>query len=265
MPTQRRVRAQQPEEQEPTPRVRVVSRTTAGRTVPTVNRRRQAQQALQQKRVQTIRPAVHEEDEKKPMPLLFRILSWLGMILLCFVIGYVGMSWLMDFFNKKLLLKPENRIENQEDLSEYEESEHERTVRAALDDAGNIQQVSLNLYHVNNDTIAETRQNFVKRTTEDNIRDAVEGIITMSGLKNVKLLHVFRNGETAFLDMSGQFASALNSIGQRKSLLLLTAIVRTMEENFSPLSQVRFLIDSKPPKSGGSVDLYTVWKMPKKS
>ena len=199
------------------------------------------------------------------MPLLFRILSWLGMILLCFVIGYLGMSWLMDFFNKKLLLKPENRIENQEDLSEYEESERTQAAQAALDDAGNIQQVSLNLYHVNNDTIAGARQNFIKRTTEDNIRDAIEEIMTMSGVKNIKLLHVFRNGDTAFLDMPGQFASALNSLGQRKSLLLLTAIVRTMEENFSPLSQVRFLIDSKPPKSGGTVDLSTIWKMPKKS
>ena len=126
----------------------------------------------------------------------------------------------------------------------------------------------MNLYHVKNDTIGETRQNFIVRTQEDNISDAINAIISLSGLQNagkIKLLHVFRISDTAFLDMSGQFASSLESAGQRKSLLLLTGIVRTLQENFSPISQIRFLIDSKPPKSGGVVDLSVPWKMPKKS
>ena len=103
---------------------------------------------------------------------------------------------------------------------------------------------------------------------EDNISDAINSILILSGIPGadrIKLLHVFRISDTAFLDMSGQFVSALESIGQRKRLLLLTGIVRTLQENFSPLLQVRFLIDSKPPKSGGVVDLSVPWKMPNKS
>jgi|GEM_PF-1141495 len=248
-------------------------RNDSGRPVP--NRRRQAQLAMAEaearKRHQQMKkpkPSRYDDDDKKPTPLLLRILSILGVILLCFVLGYLGTSWVVDFLNKKLLLKPENRIENQEDLSNFEEAERRQAARNAIMSGGNVQQISLNLYHVKDSTIAETRKNFLALTREDNIRDAVNEIIELSGVPNadkIKLLHVFRNDETAFLDMPGQFASALNAMGKQKSLLLITGIVRTMQENFSPVSQVRFLIDSKTPGREGIVDLSSVWKLPKKS
>ena len=227
-------------------------------------RRRQAAQAQARRPAARVRTRPEAED-KRPAPLLLRILSWLGIILLCFVLGYLGTSWFMDFLNKKLLLKPENRIENQEDFTEFQETESERTSRERMSSGADVQQVSLNLYHVQGDTIAETRKNFVSRTKEDNIREAVEEILALSGAPRIKLLHVFRNDETAFLDMPGQFASAISNMGKRKSLLLLTGLVRTLQENFSPITQIRFLIDSKTPKSGGEVNLAAPWKMPKKS
>lgn len=260
MPTVRRIRSIEPDK----PR----EKETVKAPVP---RRRQAAQAQLQAQKQQARrqarPRPRDDDEKTSAPLLLKLLSWLGIILLCFVIGYLGTSWFMDFLNKKLLLKPENRIENQEDLTDYQEAESDKEAQRLLNSGGNIQQISLNLYHVKNDTIAETRRSFISRTREDNIRDAVEEIMTLSGVPNagkIKLLHVFRNNDTAFLDMSGQFASSVESMGKRKSLLLLTGLVRTLQENFSPLSQIRFLIDSKAPKSGGDVNLAAPWKMPKK-
>lgn len=250
MPTVRRVsvRSTQPEEKEQ-PKAPL--------------RRRQAAQAARRP-AQRVRPRP-EADDKRPAPLLLRVLSWLGIILLCFVLGYLGTSWFMDFLNKKLLLKPENRIETQEDLTEFQEAENERTTQERMSSGMDVQQVSLSLYHVDGDTLTEVRKNFVSRTKEDNIREAVEEILSLSGAPKMKLLHVFRNDETAFLDMPGQFASAISEMGKRKSLLLLTGLVRTLQENFSPITQIRFLIDSKPPKSGGEVNLAAPWKMPKKS
>ncbi len=127
----------------------------------------------------------------------------------------------------------------------------------------------IKIYHVEDDTISdsEIQKNFISRTPEDNIRYAVTELLSLSEVPNsdkIKLLHVFRNNDTAFLDMSGQFVSALDSMGQRKSQLLLTGIVRTLQENFSPIEQVKFLIDSMPPKSGGTVELGRAWKMPKR-
>ncbi len=228
----------------------------------------QAQQRLQRRQIQRQRPIPENYEEDKPTPLLFRILVMIGVLLLCFVLGYVGTSWLMNFLNRKLLLKPDNRIENQEDLNNYNEAQQEKITQQRLNSSEGIQQISLSIYHVQNDNITETRKSFLARTPEENIRDAVNEIISLSGISganNIKLLHVFRNSDTVFLDMSGQFASALEKAGQRKSLLLLTSIVRTLQDNFSPISQVRFLIDSKAPKSGGVVDLSSVWKLPKRS
>ena len=239
---------------------------------PVRRRRQQVQQELaaqrrqaQHQKTQTSTP---DYDENKPTPLMLRVLLWLGIILLCFVLGYLGTSLAVDFLNRKLFLKPENRIENQEDLSHFNEAENERNARNSLNSASDVQQVMLILCHVKDDSLVETRRNFILRPQEDIIRDAVHEILAMSGVPNagkIRLLHVFRNDDTAFLDMPGQFSSALSSMGKQKSLLLITGIVRTMQENFSPISQVRFLIDSKTPQSGGTVDLSSVWKLPKKS
>ena len=258
MPTVRKAQAPQSDEK---PQPRTVS-----------PRRRQAAQPTQPQAHHHRRPPVRTRSrtaaqEKESAPLLLKLLSWLGIVLLCFVIGYIGTSWFMDFLNKKLLLKPENRIENQEDLSDFQEAETDKENARLLSTGGDIPQVSLNLYHVRNDTIAETRKNFISRTKEDNIREAVEEILALSEVPNagrIKLLHVFRSDDTAFLDMPGQFASSIEAMGKRKSLLLLTGLVRTLQENFSPVTQIRFLIDSKAPKSGGDVNLAAPWKMPKK-
>ncbi|MBR1671431.1 MAG: GerMN domain-containing protein [Fretibacterium sp.] len=212
------------------------------------------------------RPRRERQEQKRGTPLLLKCFSWLGVILLCFVLGYLGTNILMEGLNKKLLLKPENRVEGQADLNALEEAERSRA--AAPESGENVQQVGLMLYYVKGDTVVEEKRNFVARTKEDNIKDALNAVLSLSGvpgLEQVKLLHVFRNAETAFLDLSSPFVSALSSLGQRKSLLLLTGIVRTMQDNFSPVTQVRFLIDSKTPASGGVVDLTVPWKMPSRS
>ena len=205
---------------------------------------------------------------RKDTPLMLRVLSWLGVILLCFVAGYLGTSWVMDALNEKLLLKPENRVENQSDLAKLNAAvERDREEAAAR--SGNVQQISLKLYSVKDGRIAEpVRKSFVSRLKEDNMAEAVKSVLALSGVPGadkISVLHVFRSAETAYLDLSSAFVSALASMGQRESLLLLTAIVRTMEENFQPVVQVRFLIDSKSPSPGGPVDLTVVWKMPSRS
>lgn len=199
-------------------------------------------------------------------PLLLRVLSLFGVLLLCFVAGYLGISWMMDTLNTKMLLKPENRVENQQDLEKLNATVAERARASAPGD--NVQQISLNLYYTRDNKVESARQNFVARTQEDNIANALKAILTLSSVpdaEKVSVLHVFRSADTVFLDLASPFVSSLASMGQRQSLLLLTGIVRTMQENFSPIQQVRFLIDSRPPSPGGPVDLTVLWKMPSRS
>ncbi|MCR4819337.1 MAG: GerMN domain-containing protein [Fretibacterium sp.] len=206
------------------------------------------------------------QEQRRGTPLLLKCFSWLGGILLCFVLGYLGTNILMDSLNQKLLLKPENLVKNQEDLKAMEEAERSRSASPA--NGENIQQVGLLLYYVKGDTVVEEKRNFVARTKEDNITDALNAVFSLSNvpdMDSIRLLHVFRNAEMVFLDFSSGFVSALSSMGQRKSLLLLTGIVRTLQDNFSPITQVRFLINSQNPVAGGVVDLSVPWKMPSRS
>ena len=199
----------------------------------------------------------YKEPRRKRAPFLLRLFSWLGVILLCFVAGYLGTSLFLDWPS---LLKPENRIENQEDLKNLEEAEKSKPIRSP---DGNIQQISLNLYYIKDGAANVMRQNFVSRTQEDNIRDALDAILTMSGISGTKgpmtLLHLFRSADTIFLDFPSAFASKVSAMEEVQRRILFTCIVRTMEENFPPINKIRFLIDSTTVPSG---DLSVPWYIP---
>ena len=135
------------------------------------------------------RPRQRGQDSRSPgrerPPFLLRFFSWIGIILLCFVAGYLGTSWMVRSLNTRSLLKPENRVENGEDLKALTESEKEKEkekAKAALSGVrGDIQQVSLRLYFLKNGGLAEDVRPFLARPQEDNIRDAVQTLLTMSG------------------------------------------------------------------------------------
>lgn len=203
--------------------------------------------------------------ERERAPLLLRLLSWLGIILLCFVAGYLGTSWMMRSLNTRSLLKPESRVENREDLKTLTESEK---ARAALSGAkGDIQQISLKLYYLRDGGLAEVSRPFVSGPQEDNIGDAVHALLSLSGVdgaeSGVRVLHVFRSADTVFLDFSSGFASALSKLGQRNSQFLVTGIVRTMQDNFPPIVKVRFLIDGAVSSGGAPIDLTVPWQLPR--
>lgn len=215
--------------------------------------RRNPYEEMEQSRQRRRRP----EDAQPGAPFLLRFLSWLGVILMCFVLGYLGSSWLMDTLNKKLLLKPEDRVENAADLEALNQAQAKR--EEATQD---VQQVSLTLYYVKDGALAGTSRKFIARAAEDNIKDAVSAALALSGQEGVQPLHVFRAAETAFLDLPPAFADSLSAMPQRQALLLLTSLVRTLRENFPPITQLRFLVGSKVPTKGGSVDLSVTWRMP---
>ena len=102
---------------------------------------------------------------------------------------------------------------------------------------------------------------------EDNVKDAVHTLLSLSGFEGVeagvRVLHVFRSADTVFLDFSGNFAAALSKLGQRNSQFLVTGIVRTMQDNFPPVVKVRFLLDGAVSSSGAPIDLTVPWQLPR--
>ena len=193
------------------------------------------------------------DSPKNKTPLLFRILVWCGVILLCFVAGYHGTSYMLD-----LLETPFSNNENLEDV-------RQSTATVNADTSLDMQKLTLSLFYPKNGNLVEDKMDVIVSTREDNIQDVVLKLLDLSGLFDgtVQVKHVFRNADTVYLDFSASFASALNKAGSKLSTLVITGIVRTMRDNFSPINKVRFLVDSKLENAGAPVDLTATWQLPK--
>ena len=213
---------------------------------------REFEERVEHKRKHTAaRNRLDSQDQKRKTPILLRLLAWCGVILLCFVAGYHGTSYMLD---QQWFIKEKTPVVN-------DGVGAETTPEARLD----MQKMALSLFYPKNGALVEEKIDVIVNTREDNIQDAVLRLLELSGLFDgtVQVHHVFRNADMVYLNFSGAFATALNKAGAQFSTLLITGIVRTMRDNFSPISKVRFLVDSKVESAGAPVDLTATWQLPR--
>ena len=200
--------------------------------------------------------------EKPKAPLLLRILAWCGVILLCFVVGYLGTSYVLKLLDRQIFFKPGGLVENENDLQVFLSADKAVDVADVKLD---MQKVALTLFYPKDELLVQERLELISRTFEDNIQEAIVKLLDLSGLfgKEVYVKHVFRNVDTVYLDFSGAFVPALAAAGVEPSRLFITGVVRTMQNNFSPITKVRFMVDSKITSAGSPVDLTATWQLPK--
>ena len=198
-----------------------------------------------------------EKSRPKP-PLLLRVLTWFGVILLCFVGGYLGTSYMLKLLDKPIFQKPESGVQT--------EKRGEVSLNGGASDLKlDMQKVVLSLFYPKDNALVEEKAEVIAHTREDNIREAVLRLLSRSGFFNDEtyVKHVFRNVDMVYLDFSSAFLSALNAAGAEASTLFITGVVRTMRDNFSPITKVRFLVNSQIVSTGAPVDLTAVWQLPR--
>ncbi|GHV34942.1 hypothetical protein FACS1894187_06570 [Synergistales bacterium] len=211
------------------------------------------------------------EPMKRKVPMMLRLLAWCGVVLFCFVVGYMGTSYVLLLMDKQSLLKPD--VFNGED-----EERTERNARGgaaaflssdntelARDSGADMQKTTVTIYYPKDGTLLEEKLDVIAQTREDNIQEIVLKLLERSGFfgKDVYIKHVFRNVDTVYIDFSAPFLQSLSASGAKVSALLVTGIVRTMRDNFQPIDKVRFLVDSKIATSGAPIDLTATWQLPK--
>ena len=194
-----------------------------------------------------------KRDRKKPKPpLLLRFLAWCGVILFCFVVGYVGTGYMVT--NIFMLDRPWPVSDNdagENGTSALTNEEFIDSGAMRLD----MQKATFSVFYPHDGELRSENVDVISRTLEDNIQEAVLRILKLSGIgEAVNVLHVFRDVDTVYLDLSTPFLEALNEAGEKAGSLLVTGIARTMNENFS-LTKVRYLVDSRVVSSGTPVDL----------
>jgi hypothetical protein len=225
------VRRREPEEDEPIPQYREERRP--------VRRRR------------------GEEPETKKAPLLIRIIAWMGVVVFCFVAGYVGTSLALRMLNKKdILMRPDVVSDRREAQGVLENESSEIRV--------NARKVAFTVSFPKGGAITSEKAEILSGIMEDDIRHIFSKILALTGKfsSDIKLLNVFRSGDTLFLNLNSPFTASLSKMGGNESTLFITAVVRTITENFSPLTKVRFLVNGKVSAGGAPVDLTVPWQLP---
>ncbi len=232
------------------------------RDVPDERYENDFEERVESKRRRSRGPSSPQTHEKPKAPFLLRVLAWGGVILLCFVAGYIGTSYMLKLLEKQSFLKPEDRVQNQQDLETFLSADNAvDAAKVKLD----MQKATVSLFYPKDGILMEESAEIITRTREDNIQEVLHKLLVLSGMfgKDVRVEHVFRNLDTVYLDFSGPFVSALTAAGAKPSTLFITGIVRTMRNNFAPISKIRFLVDSKIVTAGSPVDLTATWQLPK--
>jgi hypothetical protein len=198
-----------------------------------------------------------DEPERNKAPLLLRIFTWCGVILLCFVMGYLGASYVLNRLDRPSLLKPDSVNPGQLEL------EAALSADRIADGSRDVQKKTLSLFYPKEGALTEEKAEIIAGTFEDDIRDVVHRLVERSGLfdGDIRVEHVFRDADLVYLDFSGPFAPALSTAGEKISTLFITGIVRTMRDGFS-IMKVRFLLNSKLSNDGAPVNLTAAWQMP---
>lgn len=205
-----------------------------------------------------LRRRTASEPEVKKAPLIVRLIAWVAVIAFCFVAGYVGTSLALRMLNKKdLLLRPDVASNRQEATGIIEDGASEIRV--------NARKVAFTVFYPKDGGLSSEGVELLSGIMEDDIRAVFGRLLSLvPGVfsSEMKILHVFRSGDTLFLDLNSPFASGLSKIGEAESALLITAIVRTVAENFPPLIKVRFLINGQVARGDAPVDLTAPWQLP---
>ncbi len=198
-----------------------------------------------------------EEDESRKAPLLVRVFAWLGLLAIFFVSGYLGANYFFNWADKRGGPRVGNVVGS-------------GTEAQMVSTASNVSGGSANakyLLYIPDGTGFTSREIEIKRgMAEEDIEKVLS--VYIDGLKeskmldnSVRVLNIFRSGDWLYLDITGAFSSSLKTLGKDKGSMVITGLVRTMRDNFSPIRKVKFYIDGKESGEKTPVDLTGPWEI----
>lgn len=211
-------------------------------------------------------PVRETEPIKRKAPLMLRLLAWCGVVLFCFVMGYMGTSYVLLLLDNPIMLKPEaSGTEGAQAGQNMAAILSPDNAELAADAKLDMQKTTVTIHYPQNGSLSKDKVEVIAQTREDNISEIVLTLLERSGLfgKDTYVKHVFRNVDTVYIDFSSPFLQALSAGGAKNGTLFITGIVHTMRDNFQPIEKVRFLVDSKIVTSGAPVDLAAIWQLPR--
>lgn len=208
-------------------------------------------------------------DDYEPAPrkaaLPFRIAAWVSAVAVFFALGYGGTTLVLKYLDQKGVTAEESVVA---DSSSAEELLSQSD--GVTEGPGSIRKVRVRLYVLEGGDLKGTTLEFVPGLLEEDAQRTLTGLFSelkvRGALKDeVQVLHFFRTGDLAYLDLNDSFLRSLNGLPKTQGILMLTGVVRTITENFSPVTKVRFLINGREVTERGAVDLSVAWQLAPRS
>lgn len=197
----------------------------------------------------------------KKAPLLYRLIAWIALLLLFFGGGYGAMSVMFKWMDSGGVKTPDNLAASQQEVADM-------LAKAKSADAEAISKnaVTCTLSIPDNGTFVSRQIQCSAGLREDTMKQTIAAFL--DAVKENSLidpasqnLNLFQSGDHLYLNMNQKFFDSLKKQGKDGSRFIITGIVRTMSNNFSPISKVKFYIEGKEAGDKSVVDLSSAWSL----
>lgn len=205
---------------------------------------------------------IDEEDEEpiRKAPLPFRMLAWLALVLIFFGVGYGATSLVFKWMDSGGGDRtPRNLV--------VSEQETEKLLAQTKSDDATVSAASISTLAISipeGNSFVTRQVQYAPGLREDTMKQALSAY--MDALKESSMidataqnLNLFQSGDWLYLNMNDQFLESLKKIGAEKSKYVITGMVRTMSDNFAPVSKIKFYVNGKEVRDKKPVDLTAPW------
>jgi len=168
--------------------------------------------------------------------------------------GYFGADMFLKFLDNKNVVKQNNVVSNAEELQKLLAEDQSTELLASRRE--------LAVFTLGEEGLIKASLKVLSDVQEDEIMLATKTVFAESAeawARNIVPRHVYRDGVTAYIDLPGSFTEGLVKMSEQRAVLMLTGLVRTLVDNFSPIKQVYFLIDGRWVTSVGKIRLAEPW------
>jgi hypothetical protein len=200
-----------------------------------------------------------DDDDGDKAPLVLRIVAWISVLVLLFAGGYWGTSLTLKYLDKKQIIGQHNVVSDPDEARRVAEDTSDPTGLA-------VRRSGFEVFVPRGDVLEGETVSLVPGILEDDVKTVISGLLETMRAENtiseqVRVLHVFRNGDLLYLDLNDPFVRAVQNLPDEKGALIMTSLVRTIVQNFSPVTRVRILINGKDPELKTPVDLTMPWQL----
>lgn len=200
-----------------------------------------------------------EPPRKAPWPL--RVVAWLSLIVLFFALGYGGTSLLLRWMGDRIQTGVVQTTQEAQALLSGD---------VPLSSASGTAKATYPYYVPKGNDLEKKKIAVLRGVREDEMGKVLGAVIAELQQRDllspdVRLLHLFCNGDWLYLDFNKAFEESVGKLSKEQASLLITGIVRTVSEGFPPISKLKFYIESGEAKSKTPVDLTVPWTLAPKS